>query len=89
MSPEERKLLEKTYDLARESNEMIRSMHRSQLIGRFVKIAYWVAIIALSSFALQAIQPYLQGIQDATGVVKKVGNSANSSYLDMIRELTK
>lgn len=89
MSPEDRKLLEKTYDLARENHEMLTSLRRSQLFGRFVKIAYWIAIIALSSFALQAIQPYLQELQGIAGTAKNITGGATTNYSSLIQELTK
>ena len=87
MSPEDRKLLEKTYDLAQENNKMISALRRAQIVGRFVKILYWVVIIALSSFALNAIQPYFDQIKAISGGVKDAGSSASSNYIEMIKGL--
>lgn len=82
-------MLEKTYDLARENHEMLTSLRRSQLFGRFAKIAYWIIIIALSSFALQAIQPYLQELQGIAGKAKDITGGATTNYSSLIQELTK
>lgn len=81
-------MLEKTYDLAKENHEMLTSMRRSQLIGRFAKIAYWVLIIALSSFALQAIQPYYEQLQGIAGTAKNLTGGATSNYSSLIKDLT-
>ena len=89
MSPEDRKLLEKTYDLAQENSKMLSKMYRSQIVGRFVKVLYWIVIIALSGFALTAIQPYMQQLQGLAGGINNAGNGASSNYVDMIKELTK
>ncbi|MEK7645041.1 MAG: hypothetical protein AAB391_01830 [Patescibacteria group bacterium] len=88
MSPEDRKLLEKTYDLAKENHEMLTSIRRSQLIGRFAKVAYWVIIIGLGGVALQALRPYYEGLQDVAGTVKDIGGGATSNYAGLIKQLT-
>lgn len=82
MSPEDRKLLEKTYNLAKENNGMLTSMRRAQLIGRFVRVAYWLIIIGIGSFALKALQPSLEKLQGLAG-------GASTNYSALIQQFTK
>lgn len=89
MSPDERKLLEKTYDLAKENHEILTSMRRSQVIGRFAKILYLAVIIGLGSFALRMIQPYVDQLRGIAGTAQDLGSGASSNYASLIKELTK
>jgi hypothetical protein len=59
MNPEDRNLLESTYKLAEENNDLLRKMYRKQRTGMIIKTLYWVAIIALSLGAYYFIQPYV------------------------------
>jgi hypothetical protein len=45
MNPEEKELLKKTLELARENNRMLHSIKRQMLWGRIFRIVYWVLII--------------------------------------------
>ncbi|HVU06330.1 MAG TPA: hypothetical protein VHE10_00830 [Candidatus Paceibacterota bacterium] len=71
MTPEERDLLQKTYELARESSEILRKIQRSQRTAAIAKFMYWAAIIALSFGAYYLIQPYVEtlkgSLNDITG----------------------
>jgi hypothetical protein len=67
MTPEERELLEKTYRLAEDNNDMIRRLYRSYRWGRYMKIAYWAVIIFLSVGAYWLIQPYLNQMMSIYG----------------------
>ena len=70
MSPDERKLLSETYDLAKENNEMLRKIRRASKFATAVRIFYWIIIIGLSLGAYYAIQPYVDQLTDVYDTVK-------------------
>lgn len=59
MTPEERSLLERTYKLAEENNEILRSIRRSTRVSMVFRVLYWVVIIIVSFGAYYFIQPYI------------------------------
>jgi len=71
MTPEERGLLEETYRLTQENSELLQKLYKSQRTSTYLKIAYWVVIVALSFGAYYLIQPYVDtlkgSINDITG----------------------
>ena len=62
MDPESKKLLEENLRLAEENNKMLRSLHRSMRLRRFVSIIYWVLIIGSTVGAYYFIQPYIEQV---------------------------
>lgn len=62
MSPEEKSLLERTYKMAEENNEILRSIRRTNRWGIAFRVFYWVVILGLSFGAYYFIQPYLQTV---------------------------
>ncbi len=87
MTPEEKDLLEKTYRLTADNNDMIRRLYRSYKFGRYAKIAYWVVIILLSFGAYYLIQPYLQSITNAGSGIQAQVNGIQS-FTDSLKSLT-
>lgn len=67
MTPEEKSLLERTYKLVQENNEMIRSMRRMARVSGLFRAAYWIVIIGLSFGAYYFIQPYLETMLGIVG----------------------
>ncbi len=59
MNPEEKDLLQKTYDLTKENNEMLHGVKRHNRRSTIFTIVYWVLIIGASVGALYIIQPYI------------------------------
>lgn len=82
MTPDDRKLLEETYELAQENNKILRSMRNSARLEKFFRYSYWIIIIVISYFAYVAIQPYMammksvtsggSGLQDPTSVLRSL-----------------
>ena len=70
MSPEERELLERTAELAKENNHMLHSIKRSMRFARIMSIVYWVFIIGSAVGAYYLIQPYLETVSQAYGGAK-------------------
>jgi len=54
MDPEAKELLEKTYELEKENNHMLRRLRRAQRYAALMRVAYWFIIIGLGVGALQA-----------------------------------
>lgn len=62
MTPEERSLLERTYKLAEENNEMLRKIRRINRLSFAMRVLYWAVIIGLAVGALYFIQPYVDAV---------------------------
>lgn len=80
MDPESKKLLQDTFNLAQENNELLRSMKRSMRLARVMSILYWVFIIGSAVGAYYLIQPYVDqvmnvysGAGDAIKSFKSIG----------------
>ncbi|MCR4275015.1 MAG: hypothetical protein NUW02_03150 [Candidatus Campbellbacteria bacterium] len=67
MTPEEKKLLEETATLAKETNILVRKMYRHIMVGSVMRVVYWAIIIGASVGAFYLIQPYIDTIQSLTG----------------------
>lgn len=85
MSPEERDLLFKTYQMAEENNKMLRSLRNAQRWDRVVKYGYWVIIIALSLGAYYLIQPFMESV----GVGALRSPAGDTQKISDIQELLK
>jgi Trk-type K+ transport system membrane component len=89
MTPEERSLLERTYNLTEDNNKILRSMRRSQRVSTVIRSIYWLFIIGASLGAYYLVQPYIDTVFGAyknaistfQGVgqdIDKVQNAADS-----------
>jgi hypothetical protein len=63
MDPEDKKLLEKVYELAEENNEMLRKVRAVQKRAFFFQIVRWVFIIGIAIGAFYFLQPYVDNFQ--------------------------
>jgi len=86
MNPNEKELLEKTYSLAEENNNILKGIRRSNRWSLFFKIFYWVIIIGVAVGAFYFVQPYVdvvfkayQSVQGDFGKVKSIVNTIPSS----------
>ncbi|HEU5114691.1 MAG TPA: hypothetical protein VFT82_02915 [Candidatus Paceibacterota bacterium] len=77
MTPEEKQLLIETRRLVEENAVILRSIQRSQRAGTYLKVAYWIVILALSFGAYYLIQPYVNTLNSSLGQI--TGNSAFTS----------
>ncbi len=71
MNPEEKQLLQKTFEMAEENNKMLRHIKRSNRLSMIFRISYWVIIIGISLGALYFIQPYIDSVMKAYGNIPK------------------
>ena len=88
MNPEERSLLERTYKLAQENNEILKAIRLSNRVSIALRIGYWVVIIGLSFGAIYFIQPYVNFLTSAVGGSKSTGVESQGS-LQTLQELLK
>jgi hypothetical protein len=82
MTPEERSLLERTYQLAEENNQILTSMRRRGRLGLIFRICYWVIIIGISIGAFYFIQPYVDFLRGLGG-----SPDSQTSYGQQIQDL--
>jgi hypothetical protein len=94
MSPEERSLLERTYKMVEENNNILLSIRRNARIGTAMKFIYWAVIIGLSFGAYYFIQPYIEilsGTLLGGGNIEKTVNGIGNiqSTVSQIQDLLK
>ncbi len=70
MNPEEKELLKKTLELAKENNQMLHSIKRQMLWGRIFRVIYWVIIIGAAIGIYYYVDPYINDAIDAYGSLK-------------------
>ncbi|MFA6273200.1 MAG: hypothetical protein WC673_01780 [Candidatus Paceibacterota bacterium] len=75
MTDEEKEILERTYELAKDTNDKVSRLYRSHRWGRAIKIIYWVAIIGMSLGAYWLIQPYVDQLKE---VYSGVGDTVDT-----------
>jgi len=88
MTPEEKSLLERTLKMAEENNSILRKMRRAHRFSTFLRVIYWILILAIGFGAYYFIQPYITsltgmagqggGIQGIVGSIGKAQDAANS-----------
>ncbi len=72
MNPEEKQLLQKTFELTEENNKILRHIKMQNRWAMIMRIAYWVLIIGASVGALYFIQPYIDSVMKAYSGVSKI-----------------
>jgi hypothetical protein len=75
MNPEEKKLLEETAAYAKETNELVKKMHKHIMWGSVMRIVYWAVIIGASVGAFYLIQPYIDSVKS---LYEQAGDTQNS-----------
>ncbi|MBI4121032.1 MAG: hypothetical protein HY457_02160 [Parcubacteria group bacterium] len=70
MDSEDRKMLQKIQKTVEENNAILRDMRSSMRWGRFFRIIYWLVIIGASVGALYFLQPYIEQMQEAYGLLR-------------------
>lgn len=60
MDEKEKKLLEQTYELAKENNVMLQKIRGYQKRALMFRVVYWVIIVAFAYGAYFYIEPYVQ-----------------------------
>ena len=81
MNKEEKELLEKTYALSKENNNILRSLQRKSRIGVTIKILKWGIIILITVWSFSIIQPIIDDIKGTTDTVKGLQDSSGIGSL--------
>ena len=89
MNPDEKDLLQKTYELSTENNKILRGIRSSNRWSVFFRIFYWILIIGASVGAFYFIQPYIdiavntyKSVQGDLNNVKTVVNTIPKSLIN-------
>ena len=81
MNPEDKKLLQETYDLSRENNKILHGIRRSNRWAAIFRTIYWVIIIGVAIGAFVFLQPYLnealKAFKDIQGGINSVKSVTN------------
>ena len=88
MDPKEKDILEKTYQLEKENNRILKGIRNTNRWTIFFKIIYWTLIILVAVGAFYFVQPYVDSFlntyQNLTGdlggiksMLNKVTNKTN------------
>ena len=78
MPPDEKLLLEKTFELEKENNILLRYIKRSLHISSIMSVIYWVFIIGTAVGAFYLLQPYWDKVvhvyDKASNIINGIGN---------------
>ena len=76
---EVKEIAKKSLALAQDTNRVVHKMLRAARWGRFIKLVWWVAILAISAAAYYYyIQPYVEKLSQAYAGVQASGQRAQS-----------
>ncbi len=59
LEPKDEVLLEHTYEIEKENNQMLKKMYHGMVWGRIFRIVYWVFVLAFMLGAYYYVQPYI------------------------------
>ena len=80
MTPEERELLEATYELARKNNKLLKRMRRASFIGTIVKLIIYSAMLGVPVWMyFQFLQPILGDLMHTLNQVQKIGGQVQNA----------
>jgi hypothetical protein len=78
---EEDELLERTYRISRENNQMLHSMQRSAFIGGLIKLIIWIALLGIPIWLyMQYVNPVLSSVTSKVNQVQEVGNDIGIQF---------
>jgi len=78
LEPKQEQLLDKTYEIEKENNEMLHKMYRDMWWGRIFRSIYWIAFIGAMFGAYYYIQPYIEPMLENYEGLMKVVKSLSS-----------
>jgi hypothetical protein len=78
---EEEELLERTYRISRENNQMLHSMRRSAFFGGIIKLIVWIALLGFPIWLyVQYVNPLLSDVTSKVNQVQEVGNDIGIQF---------
>lgn len=92
MDPESKKLLEKTYELALENNEMLKKVRGVQKRAFLMSLVKFLIFVGITLGAYYYVEPYLNQMlsiySNLSGITGEGGfNTSSSSILDIVKNL--
>jgi len=79
-SEELRELVERTYELTRKNNKMIRRMRRASMFGSLIKIIMWGGMLFISYWSyVQYVQPMLGSLDEVLQKVNQAKDLINNA----------
>ena len=88
MDPESKSLLAETYALAKENNDILHGIRRSQRMASFMRAIYWLIIIGITFGSFYLLQPYINKMLDLYNSVSGTEQKLNSGSLqDLLKKL--
>lgn len=78
MNPDDRKLLEDTYELARSNHRMLRAMRNEAFLGFLVHLLIWAAVFAISYWFYQQYLAQYLGLLPSFAEMQKLLQSYQS-----------
>lgn len=91
---EDEELLERTYRISRENNQMLHSMRRSAFLGGIIKLIVWAALLGFPIWLyIQYVNPLLTSVTSTVNQVQEVGDEIGvqfdgvSSLINELRNL--
>ncbi|GEM_PF-382429 len=67
MESQDKELLEKTFEYARENNKILRAMRRSMRVSSFLRVVYWILIIGAAVWLYSFLQPFIETLTAVYG----------------------
>ena len=80
MNPEERKILEETYRLAKENNKSLKKIRRHMTYGTIFRLIYWGVIIGAGIGLFYFLQPYLENLSNVYSGFTDQINTVNGFF---------
>ncbi len=88
MQPEEKKLLEETFELVKDNNVMLHKIRSAQKWASFMRIVYWLVIIGISIGAFYVLQPYVDKLMKMYNDISGMKQSVDSvSLQDILKNI--
>lgn len=75
MTPEEKRLLLETVELARDNNKILHSMRRGARLSMFFSIIYWIIVLGGLAAGWYFIQPYINMLNQSYDQIQLQLNS--------------
>ena len=94
MNPNEKELLQKTYEMVEENNKILHGIKRSNRLSSFFRAIYWVIIAAAALGTYWFVQPYInvaltayKSIQNDIKTVKTTTTNLTNPINNLINKI--
>lgn len=77
MTPEEKELLQKTSELTKENNKILKKMRRGQFIGNIISSLKWILLVIFTIWSWVLVQPYFEAVMSTYTQIGEASKSVN------------